>query len=110
VAFVQFSNVSLSFGDREILKNVSLNLQSGSKAALAGVNGSGKTTLLRILAGEVHPDSGERALEKGARVGYLPQSGVAFVRGLTVREEADRAFEAGYALVREQENLTADLR
>ena len=36
MAFVQFSQVSLAFGDRDILKNVSVNLQTGTKAALTG--------------------------------------------------------------------------
>ena len=38
MAFVQFSQVSLAFGDRDILKNVSVNLAAGSKAALTGAN------------------------------------------------------------------------
>ena len=36
MAFVQFSQVSLAFGDRDILKNVSVNMQTGTKAALTG--------------------------------------------------------------------------
>jgi ATP-binding cassette subfamily F protein 3 len=39
MAFVQFTKISLAFGDRDILKNVGLNLASGSRAALAGANG-----------------------------------------------------------------------
>jgi len=49
MAFVQFSKVSLAFGDRDILKNVSINLQSGTKAALTGANGEGKSTLINAL-------------------------------------------------------------
>ena len=40
MAFVQFSQVSLAFGERDILKNVTINLQTGSKVALTGANGS----------------------------------------------------------------------
>ena len=46
MSFVQFNKVSLAFGDRDILKDVSVNLSSGTKAALTGANGSGKSTLL----------------------------------------------------------------
>ena len=46
MAFVQFSKVSLAFGDRDILKDVSVNLAAGSKAALTGANGTGKSTLI----------------------------------------------------------------
>ncbi|MDR0389001.1 MAG: ATP-binding cassette domain-containing protein, partial [Spirochaetaceae bacterium] len=60
MAFVQFSRVSLAFGDRDILKDVSLHLASGSRAALAGANGSGKTTLMKVIAKLIPSDSGER--------------------------------------------------
>ena len=57
MAFIQFSKVSLAFGDRDILKNVSVNLQAGTKAALTGANGAGKSTLIKIMAGISEPDS-----------------------------------------------------
>ena len=75
MAFVQFSRVSLAFGDRDILDNVSLNLASGTKAALAGANGSGKSTLMKVLAGMIQPDSGERAIQKGTRVSFFAPVG-----------------------------------
>ena len=40
MAFVQFTKVSLAFGDRDILKDVSVNLSANTKAALTGANGS----------------------------------------------------------------------
>ena len=76
MAFVQFSKVSLAFADRDILKDVSVNLAAGSRCALTGANGSGKSTLLKIMAGLISPDSGERIAQKNARVSYLPQSGI----------------------------------
>ena len=76
MAFVQFSKVSMAFGERDILKDVSVNLQTGSKAALTGANGSGKSTLIKIMAGLIEPDSGERIAQKDARISYLPQSGL----------------------------------
>ncbi|MCL2478443.1 MAG: ATP-binding cassette domain-containing protein [Treponema sp.] len=91
MAFVQFSKVSLAFGDRDILQDVSLNLATGSKAALAGANGAGKTTLMKVIAGLISADSGDRAVQKGTRVSYLPQSGIVH-RGRTLREEAETAF------------------
>ncbi|MDR0551871.1 MAG: ABC-F family ATP-binding cassette domain-containing protein [Spirochaetaceae bacterium] len=76
MAFVQFTNVSVSFGERDVLKNVSLRLKSGDKAALCGANGAGKSTLLKVIAGLIEPDTGDRALERGCRLAYLPQEGV----------------------------------
>ncbi|HSV57247.1 MAG TPA: ABC-F family ATP-binding cassette domain-containing protein, partial [Magnetospirillaceae bacterium] len=104
MACVQFTDVSLAFGSRDILRGVSLFLASGTKAALAGPNGAGKTTLLRIAAGLLSPDSGDRAVQKGARISYLPQAGVVY-RGCTVYEEAERAYESLESLVRAQEEI-----
>ena len=95
MAFVQFSQVSLAFGERDILKNVTINLQTGSKVALTGANGSGKSTLIKVLAGLTAPDSGERAVQKECRIAYLPQSGLTH-HGCTLLEEADKAFLYGY--------------
>lgn len=100
MAFVQFSQVSLAFGDRDILKNVTINLQNGSKVALTGSNGAGKSTLIKVLAGLVKPDSGSRAVQKDSRIAYLPQSGLTH-HGCTLKEEADKAFEFGYEMQRQ---------
>ena len=100
MAFVQFSKVSLSFGDKKILNDVSVNLKTGTKAALTGANGAGKSTLIKIMAGLVEPDSGERIAQKDARIAYLPQSGLTH-SGSTLLKEADRAFEYGYKIQEE---------
>ena len=104
MAFVQFSQVSLAFGDRDILKNVSVNLQTGTKAALTGANGAGKSTLIKVMAGLVQPDSGNRICQKDARIAYLPQSGLTH-HGCTLREEADKAFQFGYDIQKEIDGI-----
>lgn len=109
MAFVQFSQVSLAFGDRDILKNVSVNLQTGTKAALTGVNGAGKSTLIKVMAGLVQPDSGTRAVQKDCRISYLPQSGLTH-HGCSLKEEADKAFEFGYEIQRQIDKLGEDLQ
>ena len=108
MAFVQFSQVSLAFGDRDILKNVTINLQTGSKVALTGANGAGKSTLIKVLAGLVPPDSGNRAVQKNSRIAYLPQSGLTH-HGCTLRQEADKAFEFGYEMQRKIDEIGAQL-
>lgn len=109
MAFVQFSQVSLAFGDRDILKNVSVNLQAGSKVALTGANGSGKSTLIKVMAGLVQPDGGQRVAQKDARIAYLPQSGLTH-HGCSLREEADKAFGFGYELQTEMEKIGDKLK
>jgi len=109
MAFVQFSQVSLAFGDRDILKNVTINLQTGSKVALTGANGAGKSTLIKVLAGLVSPDSGDRAVQKDSRIAYLPQSGLTH-HGCTLKEEADKAFQFGYDLQHEIDEIGEQLK
>lgn len=109
MAFVQFSKVSLAFGDRDILKDVSVNLATGSKVALTGANGAGKSTLIKIMAGLTEPDSGQRICQKDTRIAYLPQSGLTH-HGSTLLEEADKAFEFGYEIQRETEQIGEQLK
>lgn len=104
MAFVQFSKVSLAFGDRDIIKEATINLAAGSKAALCGANGSGKSTLMKVLSGTISPDSGDRAVQKDTKIAYLPQSGIVF-SGSTLRQEADRAFEDGYKTEKQMEEI-----
>ena len=104
MAFVQFSKVSLAFGDRDILKDVSVNLQAGTKSALTGANGAGKSTLIKIMAGLVEPDSGERIAQKDSRIAYLPQSGLVH-SGCSLKEEADKAFQWGYDIQKKADEI-----
>jgi macrolide transport system ATP-binding/permease protein len=52
------SDLSLSFGERDVFKGLNFEAQVGEKVALVGANGVGKTSLLRIISGGVTPDSG----------------------------------------------------
>jgi len=108
MAFVQFSKISLAFGDRDILKDVSLHLASGSRACLAGANGSGKSTLMKVMAGILAADSGNRSIEKNTRISYLPQSGIVH-SGRTLRDEAETAFENLRALLDQAEETGKSL-
>jgi ATP-binding cassette subfamily F protein 3 len=104
MAFVQFSRVSLAFGDRDILKDVSLHLAAGSRACLCGANGSGKSTLMKVIAGELAADSGDRAIQKDTRISYLPQSGIVH-RGKSLRDETETAFAPIRKLLNEAEEI-----
>jgi ATP-binding cassette subfamily F protein 3 len=106
---VTFGKVSLAFGDRDILKDVSLHLAAGSRACLAGANGSGKSTLMKVLAGELLPDSGDRAVQRGTRISYLPQSGIVH-RGKSLRDEAETAFAHIHELIDKAEKIAAALQ
>ncbi|MFW6234787.1 MAG: ABC-F family ATP-binding cassette domain-containing protein [Spirochaetota bacterium] len=86
------SQINLSFGERDILKEVHLEVDAGSRTALAGVNGSGKTTLLRIAAGLLEPDSGVVRRSPDCTVGYLPQTGLSHT-GRSLWSETERAYD-----------------
>ena len=77
--------VTVSYGSRPALSDITIQLPVGSVTALIGPNGSGKTTLLHVLAGLITPDSG--AVEGPDRVAYMPhQHGIGMWMPLTVRE------------------------
>jgi ATP-binding cassette, subfamily F, member 3 len=67
------SRLSKSFGGRILFEDASLQVNRGERIALIGPNGAGKTTLFSILLGLDEADTGEVALQRGSKVGYLPQ-------------------------------------
>ncbi|MFI6689661.1 ABC transporter ATP-binding protein [Streptomyces sp. NPDC050485] len=68
---LRLDGVRKSYGRRQVLCGVSLDVASAALVGVVGENGSGKTTLLRIACGELAPDAG--AVERAGRVGYCPQ-------------------------------------
>jgi ATP-binding cassette subfamily F protein uup len=70
---IEVENATVTLGDREILRDVSLTLINGLKLGLAGANGSGKTTLLRAITGEVALSAGEIRCAPGLRIVYFSQ-------------------------------------
>ena len=60
---LEVRNVSLSFGDKQVLRNVSLHLDEGELVCLLGVSGGGKTTLFNVISGLLHPQEGQVLLD-----------------------------------------------
>ena len=85
-------NVNKAFVMNEVLKDVSLTLQAGSRMGLVGVNGSGKSTLFKLISGAMEPDSGTISLVRGTTVGMLTQD-ADIQSDLTVQQELERVFE-----------------
>ncbi len=66
----------IGFGGAPLFDGVSVAIGRGDRTCLVGRNGSGKSTLLKALAGVIEPDSGERFVQPGLRLGWLPQDPV----------------------------------
>lgn len=67
------TSLSISYGDKTILDNVSISINPKDKIGIVGLNGSGKTTLMKILVGEEQPDHGT-IKRNGLKIGYLKQN------------------------------------
>src|ERR1700761_4309723 len=70
---IQLKDIALTFGGTPLLSGVELSVSSAERVCLIGRNGSGKSTLLKIAAGLAEPDSGERFVQPGVTIRYLPQ-------------------------------------
>ena len=66
-------NLTYRIGGRVLLERANLALPAGHHAGLVGRNGTGKSTLLKLIAGELHADSGDITLLKGTRMGMVAQ-------------------------------------
>jgi ATP-binding cassette subfamily F protein uup len=98
------TELKLAYGPQALLDGVTIAVEEGEKVGLLGRNGCGKTSLLKILSGENAPDSGDIALRRGLRVGYLPQEFTLdttetvhanILSGVADIAEAVRCYEAG---------------
>lgn len=70
---VSLNNISVTFGSRKILSDISLTLQAGRILTLLGPNGAGKSTLVRVVLGLLSPTSGSLVRDPALRIGYVPQ-------------------------------------
>ncbi len=93
---IEVKNISFSYGDVEVLKNITLDIHKGDYISLIGPNGGGKTTLLKIMLGLITPQIGEVKLfgkninnfKDWSKFGYVPQKAINFdpLFPVTVRE------------------------
>ncbi len=90
---LEVKNISHSYGDNEVLKDISFKIVPDEKIALIGGNGVGKTTLLKILMEEMKPTSGE--VHWGATIenSYFPQDTADIIEGEGTLYDWLRAFD-----------------
>lgn len=68
--------LTITFGTRTVLDDVTLGIDAGDRIGVVGRNGDGKSTLMRLLARKEEPDSGQVTWRGGTSVGFLDQSDV----------------------------------
>ena len=82
----ELDNVSLAFGDKRVVEQLSTTVLRGDKIGLIGPNGAGKTTLLKLILGDIEPDSGR--IQRGAnlQVAYFDQMRAALDHDATLED------------------------
>ena len=70
---VSADSVSLTYGDRQVLQNISINIAEKQIVTLIGPNGAGKSSLLKIILGLLDSQNGQVYRRPGLRIGYMPQ-------------------------------------
>jgi ATP-binding cassette subfamily F protein uup len=118
--YLTLENVTKTYGEKVLFRNISLQIAKGQKVALIAKNGTGKTTLLRVIAG-LESGEGENChiqLRRDIRIGYLQQE-PEFNEGLTVMEtvfhsdnpviQAIRRYESALLHPDQPERLQASL-
>jgi ATP-binding cassette subfamily F protein uup len=71
--YLTFDGVSLAYGLKPLLHDVSFQIKKGERVALIGRNGEGKSSLLKLINGDTKPDEGVIRIAKDCRIGCLPQ-------------------------------------
>ena len=101
-------SIKKDFGIKELLTDASFSLDEGDKVGLIGTNGSGKSTLLKMIAGMESIDSGDRWVNPGSKIVYLPQQ-PDLDENHTVLEQVFADSGEQMALVREYEEISDQL-
>jgi len=105
---ISIDGLTVEFGGFTLFDAISFVVNKKDRIALVGKNGAGKSTLLKLLAGLQTPTRGVIALPKDVTVGYLPQHMI-HEDGLTVLEEAEKAFQAIFDLQADIERINLAL-
>ena len=107
-SFLQVENISKSYGDKVLFRNISFNINEGDKIALIAPNGTGKSSLLKILAGLDSSDrGGEIKFMKDIKVAFLDQN-TSFDPNKTLFDEVYSRLGSTYDVIRKYEQAIAN--
>lgn len=105
---ITLENISKSYGEKVLLKDISLIINEGEKIGLIGINGTGKSTLLKVIAGVENYDDGKITKASKLTIEYLSQIGD-FDDGAKVIEQIFKGNSPIMKLLREYENTIEKL-
>ena len=71
---IEFKNVSIAFGERLLIDDLSFKVPPGAIVGIIGPNGAGKSTLFKMITGKEKPDSGEIAIGQTVKLAFVDQS------------------------------------
>ena len=97
-------DLTVSFGERTLFKDVNLKFLPGNCYGLIGANGAGKSTLLKVIAGEIESSSGSITIGKGERMAMLKQDQFAH-DDQTVLDTVMMGYPELYDVIKEREAL-----
>ena len=98
-------HISLNFGLKQLLDDVTLYLNEGDKIGIIGINGTGKSSFLKVLAGQQVPDQGSVSLDPNVQVSFLSQN-PPMAPGATVLEQVFADFSPDVRQLMEYEAKT----
>ena len=101
---ISANNVTLTFGERVLFKDVNIKFTAGNCYGVIGANGAGKSTFLKVLSGELEQDSGEVFITPGERLAVLRQDHFAFDEH-TVMHTVIMGYKKLYDIMIERENI-----
>ena len=101
---ITISDMSLSYGERTLFKEVNLKFTAGNCYGIIGANGAGKSTFLKIIAGEVEHGRGTISVSSGERIAVLRQDHFAFEE-FPVVETVIMGYPKLYAVQKEREAI-----
>jgi ATPase components of ABC transporters with duplicated ATPase domains len=105
---ISVESLTVDFGGFSLFDDVSFVVNKKDRIALVGKNGAGKSTMLKIFAGLQQPTTGVVSVPKDVTIGYLPQQ-MQLTDSCTVREEAEKAFDAIRQMEKTIEGLNLQL-
>jgi ATPase subunit of ABC transporter with duplicated ATPase domains len=103
---ITVTELSLSYGERTLFKDVNLKFTPGNCYGIIGANGAGKSTFLKILSGEIEHDKGEVSIGKGERTAVLKQDHFAYEE-FPALETVVMGFHKLHAIQKEREAIYA---